>query len=105
MVAGERIEVSNHVRFRGLLTAQREAIEAELSDADAVLFGETWEAEVYRSWGHQDKCLCGFFTASSHIPYFTLDYEQIVINALSMLIGRDSYKGLTKCLPDARNME
>ena len=88
-----------------IMTAQREAIEAELSDADAVLFGETWEAEAYRSWGHYDKCLCGFFTASSHIPYFTLDYEQIGINALSMLIGRDSYTGPTKCMPDARNMD
>lgn len=86
------------------LNSERAVVEEALADSDAVLFGETREAEVYRSWGYENKNLCGFFDASSHIPYFSLDYEQIGINALSLLIGNVSPDISLSCEPDARNM-
>ncbi len=69
-----------------LMPAKRTEIECFLKDADAVLFGETAEAELYRAWGHMVTDLVGFFAVSQYFPAFTLNCSQVGSSALEMLL-------------------
>ncbi len=97
VLAGADVPPSDGDSSIPLMRKNKARIERELGKFDAILFGETQEAELYRSWGHVDQKLCGFFVQSPYFPSFQLDYSGIGAAAMKMLLTGNTTPCLKYC--------